>query len=87
MLLSSLYMDDQGVFEWMRPFSAWVSERAGVANIINNLDARGEAALKYVSTDNLMKADLSRRCGDVLTANFALKADHFPGCQKRGLRP
>ena len=80
-------MDDQGVYECLQPFSEWVNERAGVANIINNLDARGEAALKYVSTDNLMKADLSRRCGDVLTANFALKADHFPGCQKKGLRP
>ncbi|KAG5501328.1 hypothetical protein JIQ42_06329 [Leishmania sp. Namibia] len=89
-LLSCLYLDAQReegftIGEFL--FSDWVAAHAEVSNIVENLEHRGEAALKYVEADNLMKADLSRRSGNVLTANFCLKADHFPGCQKRGLRP
>lgn len=86
-LLVALYLDSNGDFTNELPFSAWVHERKEVYNIIKRLDARGEHALKYVNAENLMKADVSRRAGDVLTANFCLKADHFPGCQKKGLRP
>lgn len=86
-LLVSLYLDHNGDFTPSMPFNTWVSLRKEVFNILNRLDARGENALKYVNAENLMKADVSRRSGDVLTANFCLKADHFPGCQKQGLRP
>lgn len=86
-LLVSVYLDHNGDFTPDMPFNTWVSMRKEVFNIITRLDARGENALTYVNAENLMKADVSRRCGDVLTANFCLKADHFPGCQKQGLRP
>ncbi|CAJ1008771.1 putative Inositol hexakisphosphate [Leishmania naiffi] len=89
-LLSCLYLDAQkgeGFTIGELLFSDWVTAHAEVSNIIEHLEDRGEAALKYVAVDNLMKADLSRRSGNVLTANFCLKADHFPGCQKKGLRP
>lgn len=86
-LLSCLYLDDVADLANSCPFSDWVYSHSEVANIIEDLQHRGEAALRYVAADNLMKADLSRRCGNVLTANFCLKADHFPGCQKKGLRP
>lgn len=89
-LLSCLYLDaqeEEGFTVGQTLFSDWVTAHAEVSNIVEHLEHRGEAALKYVAADNLMKADLSRRSGDVLTANFCLKADHFPGCQKKGLRP
>lgn len=86
-LLVSLYFDNNGDYTAEMPFSAWLSARKEVYNILTRLDGRGEGALKYVNSENLMKADVSRRSGDVLTANFCLKADHFPGCQKKGLRP
>ncbi|CCW72255.1 unnamed protein product [Phytomonas sp. Hart1] len=86
-LLSSLYLDEQGAYATPIPFSVWVSDHTEVNHIIKGLADRGEAALKYVPTENLMRADVSRRSGEVLTANFCLKADHFPGCQKKGLRP
>ncbi|KAG5478759.1 hypothetical protein LSCM1_06163 [Leishmania martiniquensis] len=89
-LLSCLYLDaqrEEGFVITVFLFSDWVAAHAEVSNIVENLEHRGEAALKYVEADNLMKADLSRRSGNVLTANFCLKADHFPGCQKKGLRP
>lgn len=86
-LASALYIENTSSSAQELSFSAWVHARKEVSNIISNLDARGESALKYVNADNLMKADVSRRCGDVLTANFCLKADHFPGCQKKGLHP
>ncbi|CAJ1989048.1 protein of unknown function - conserved [Leishmania donovani] len=89
-LLSCLYLDAQkgeGFTIGELLFSDWVTAHAEVSNIVEHLEDRGEAALEYVAADNLMKADLSRRSGNVLTANFCLKADHFPGCQKKGLRP
>jgi len=47
--------------------------------------------LKYIVSENLMANTVNRavdrRSGDVLTANYMMKADHFPGCQKKGLRP
>lgn len=86
-LLVSLYLDHNGDFTPNMPFNTWVSVRKEVFNILTRLETRGENALQYVNAENLMKADVSRRCGDVLTANFCLKADHFPGCQKQGLRP
>jgi hypothetical protein len=89
-LLACLYLDaqsEEGFTVQGKRFSDWVSEHKEVSNIVEHLEHRGEAALNYVAADNLMKADLSRRSGDVLTANFCLKADHFPGCQKKGLRP
>ncbi|KPI87145.1 hypothetical protein ABL78_3798 [Leptomonas seymouri] len=89
-LLACLYLDaqnEEGFTVESKRFSDWVTEHKEVSNIIEDLEHRGEAALRYVAADNLMKADLSRRSGDVLTANFCLKADHFPGCQKKGLRP
>eukprot|EP00796_Vickermania_ingenoplastis_P009749 gene9749-6837_t len=86
-LLVSLYLDNNGDYTLEMPFSAWVLARKEVFNIVHRLDVRGEHALRYVTSENLMKADVSRRSGDVLTANFCLKADHFPGCQKKGLRP
>ncbi|KAG5504474.1 hypothetical protein JKF63_04926 [Porcisia hertigi] len=89
-LLSCLYLDaqkEEGFTVGETLFSRWVTAHAAVSNIVEHLEHRGEAALKYVAADNLMKADLLRRSGDVLTANFCLKADHFPGCQKKGLRP
>ncbi|GET88818.1 hypothetical protein, conserved [Leishmania tarentolae] len=89
-LLACLYLDAQkseGFTVGELLFSDWVTAREEVSNIVEHLEDRGEAALEYVAADNLMKADLSRRCGNVLTANFCLKADHFPGCQKKGLRP
>lgn len=86
-LLTSLYLDELGDYSKDLPFVVWVKQRSEVSNIMDTLAERGEAALRYVNSDNLMKADVSRRAGDVLTANFCLKADHFPGCQKKGLRP
>lgn len=89
-LLACLYLDaqdEEGFTVEGKRFSDWVVEHKEVSNIVEHLEHRGEAALNYVAADNLMKADLSRRSGDVLTANFCLKADHFPGCQKKGLRP
>lgn len=89
-LLACLYLDaqaEEGFTLQEKRFSDWVAEHKEVSNIVEHLEHRGEAALNYVAADNLMKADLSRRSGDVLTANFCLKADHFPGCQKKGLRP
>ncbi|KPA83822.1 hypothetical protein ABB37_02031 [Leptomonas pyrrhocoris] len=89
-LLACLYLDaqhEEGFTVESKRFSDWVVEHKEVSNIVENLEHRGEAALNYVAADNLMKADLTRRSGDVLTANFCLKADHFPGCQKKGLRP
>lgn len=89
-LLACLYLDaqnEEGFTLQGKRFSDWVEEHKEVSNIVEHLEQRGEAALNYVAAGNLMKADLSRRSGDVLTANFGLKADHFPGCQKKGLRP
>ncbi|ORC89127.1 metal ion binding protein [Trypanosoma theileri] len=86
-LLSTIYIDTMGDYDTQEPFSDWVDKRVEVANIIANLDQRAEQTLKYVETRNILKTDLTRRSGDVLTGNFALKADHFPGCRKKGLRP
>ncbi|KAH9593330.1 hypothetical protein LSM04_000660 [Trypanosoma melophagium] len=86
-LLSTIYIDTMGDYSSQEPFSDWVDKRVEVANIIANLDQRGEQSIKYVESRNILKTDLSRRNGDVLTGNFALKADHFPGCRKKGLRP
>ncbi|KEG08823.1 metal ion binding protein [Trypanosoma grayi] len=86
-LLCTIYIDSVGDVSTSEPFSDWVEKRVEVANIIANLDQRAEHTIKYVESHNLLKADVSRRNGDVLTANFALKADHFPGCQKKGLVP
>lgn len=87
LLLSVIYIDFMGDYSKTMPFSDWVEERTEVANIIANIDQRAEEALKYMDFSNLKKADPQHRGGDVLTANFALKADHFPGCRKKGLRP
>ncbi|EPY20257.1 metal ion binding protein [Strigomonas culicis] len=86
-LLCAIYLDEMTDYSDANTFTNWVKEKSEVCFIVDNLDSRGEAALKYISADNLMKADVSRRCGEVLTANFCMKADHFPGCQKKGLRP
>lgn len=86
-LLSAIYIDSMGDYSQDVPFSDWVEERVEVANIIANIDQRTAEVLKYMDFSNLKKGEMTHRNGDVLTANYALKADHFPGCQKKGLRP
>ncbi|ESL11393.1 hypothetical protein TRSC58_00858 [Trypanosoma rangeli SC58] len=86
-LLSAIYIDSMGDYSTEEPFSDWVENRTEVANIIANLDQRAEQAIKYMEVRPSIKEGFPNRNGDVLTANFVLKADHFPGCQKKGLRP
>ncbi|RNF20594.1 metal ion binding protein [Trypanosoma cruzi] len=86
-LLSAIYIDSMGDYCLEKPFSDWVEERTEVANIIANLDQRAEQSIKYVEHRTFMKGSVPHHNGDVLTANCMLKADHFPGCQKKGLRP
>eukprot|EP00331_Platyophrya_macrostoma_P025703 CAMPEP_0176441140 /NCGR_PEP_ID=MMETSP0127-20121128/21019_1 /TAXON_ID=938130 /ORGANISM="Platyophrya macrostoma, Strain WH" /LENGTH=761 /DNA_ID=CAMNT_0017825859 /DNA_START=19 /DNA_END=2305 /DNA_ORIENTATION=+ len=73
-------------------FSEWIENLTELRLTLERLEERPLHSLKYVDRRNLMAPTVhdravERRCGDVLTANFAMKADHFPGCQKKGLRP
>ncbi|RNF27576.1 metal ion binding protein [Trypanosoma conorhini] len=86
-LLSAIYIDSVGDYSAEEPFSDWVEKRTEVANIIENLEQRPEQSIKYMEARPSVKEGFPNRNGDVLTANFVLKADHFPGCQKKGLRP
>jgi hypothetical protein len=95
-LLAAVYVDEQTReapnSHKFTKFSEWLGDLSELQNILDRLDERPQHALKYVDRQNLMASTVNdrtvdRRCGDVLTANFAMKADHFPGCQKKGLRP
>ncbi|KAG8349170.1 putative Inositol hexakisphosphate [Trypanosoma vivax] len=86
-LLSVIYMDSLKNYSLDEPFSVWLGSRVEVANIIETLEYKGESSLKYVGTSTSAESHVMNRRGDVLTANYALKADHFPGCQKKGIRP
>ncbi|AAZ13106.1 hypothetical protein, conserved [Trypanosoma brucei brucei TREU927] len=86
-LLSTIYIDAQGDYDAREPFNLWLERRVEVANILSGLEQRAEKAFKYITPSSVGIPSVVHRRGDVLTANYALKADHFPGCQKKGIRP
>nr|CCD14361.1 unnamed protein product [Trypanosoma congolense IL3000] len=86
-LLSTIYVDLQGGYNNKEPFNIWLGQRGEVANIMSNLDSRGEPSIKYITHISVAGPYVAARHGDVLTSNYVLKADHFPGCQKKGIRP
>jgi protein-tyrosine phosphatase len=90
--LCAIYVDENDGYNEVQSFSKWASELEEVQNVLARLRERPAATLKYVEATNLMASTVkdrtvSRRKGDVLTANYAMKADHFPGCAKKGIRP
>ena len=90
-LLSAIYLEEVGPGLTVS-FTQWCNNLAEVRNALDKIDAHPAESLKYVVQKNLT-AELSadqvvlHRAGDVLTSNFGMKADHFPGCQKKGLSP
>jgi hypothetical protein len=94
-LLIAIYVDEQGHFpaSEREAFSEWLDKYEEIRQMLERLDEHPQAALKLIDHRNLMAGHVAddrtvdRRSGDVLTANFAMKADHFPGCQKKGLVP
>jgi hypothetical protein len=92
LFLCAVYIDDNSGYNDMQTFTKWASELEEVQNVLDHLRERPAASLKYVEATNLMASTVTdravtRRKGDVLTANYAMKADHFPGCAKKGIRP
>ena len=92
-LLAVLYLDDQDGYNPDMPLGLWCQSLNEIKNVLERFEERPDLTLKLLATGNIMEGHsrdgrtAARRTGDVLTANYCIKADHFPGCQKKELRP
>eukprot|EP00658_Telonema_sp_P-2_P015725 TRINITY_DN16074_c0_g1_i26.p1 TRINITY_DN16074_c0_g1~~TRINITY_DN16074_c0_g1_i26.p1 ORF type:complete len:214 (+),score=74.73 TRINITY_DN16074_c0_g1_i26:46-642(+) len=93
LLLTVLYLDDQNGYNPQMPLRLWCQSLNEIKNVLERFEDRPDLTLKLLAAGNIMEGHsrdgrtAARRTGDVLTANYCIKADHFPGCQKKELRP
>ncbi len=78
-------------------FTEWVrTQKSEVITLLNHMQTNPRNALKIVEDDEIEvvvekqteeqeeRRVIINRTGDVLLTNTILKADHFPGCQRKG---
>ena len=93
LLLAVLYLDDQNGYNENLSLGKWCDRLKEISNVLERWEDRPDITLKLLAAGNIMEGHsrdgrtAARRTGDVLTANYCIKADHFPGCQKKELRP
>lgn len=91
LLLVSIFVDRTQRNEVDTDYENWLELNSEVSVAIEKAREHPKQGLKFVEPRNLyldtQVGSVSRRKGNVLTANFGLKADHFPGAIRKNMVP
>jgi protein-tyrosine phosphatase len=89
--LAAVYLDQVLGGRTRCRYEDWVQAMPEVALMIEKMREHPKAGLKFVEPKNLYleteSGSVARRRGNVLTSNYGLKADHFPGAIRKNMVP
>lgn len=89
--LTAAYVDHIAATSSTLRFEQWVVSKPEINTLILKMLEAPKSGLKFVEPENLyLETDtgsVARRRGNVLTSNFGLKADHFPGAIRKNMVP
>jgi hypothetical protein len=89
--LSAVYITEVLGGRTKHRYDEWVASLTEIGLLIEKMREHPKDGLKFISPQNLFLdtdvGPVARRRGNVLTSNFGLKADHFPGAIRKNMRP
>ena len=87
LLICAIYISDSTP-RFAETLDQWLEAHPEVGNFLEKYSKHEGDLLKYVIHKALpAEHSIENRQGDVLAMNFGIKADHFPGCQRKGMVP